>query len=355
MRIFIVLLFLSVGVSICAQEENYELVWSDEFDGNGAIDATKWHHQTLLPNGNSWYNGEIQHYTNRMENSFVSGGTLKIVAKSETFSDQGVTKSHTSARLNSKYAFTYGYVEIRAKLPTGVGTWPAMWTLGQNITEPGGYWSASNGTTSWPACGEIDIMEHWGDNQNFVQSAMHTPSSFGDTQNKGGQVVPAASSEFHIYTLEWTPEQMIFKVDGVEHYTYDPPVQNPSTWPFDAPQYILLNVAVLPNILDSFDESALEVDYIRVFQDPTLSLEEPTVDASIQLFPNPVTDTLSVRVPAAFLGARASLYLLSGQELHNAEIQNENTTIDVSEYAKGVYILTLEKEGQRVIRKVVKR
>ncbi len=355
MRIFMVLLFLGLGASISAQEENYELVWSDEFDGNGVIDATKWHHQTQLPNGDSWYNNEIQHYTNRTENSFVSEGTLKIVAKSENFADQGVTKTHTSARLNSKYAFTYGYVEIRAKMPFGVGTWPAMWTLGQNIIEPGGFWSQSMGTVSWPECGEIDIMEHWGDNQNFVQSALHTPSSFGDTQNKGGQVIPTVSSEFHLYSLEWTPEQMIFKVDGVEHYTYSPSNQNAATWPFDAPQYFLLNVAILPNISDSFDESTLEIDYIRVFQDPALSVDDFTVENSTELYPNPVIDTLSVRVPAAFVGAKATIYSLTGQELYNTTIQNETTAIDVAGFAKGVYILRLEKEGQRVTRKVVKQ
>ena len=141
-------------------EGEYELVWSDEFDGTGAIDSDKWFHQTLLPNGNSWFNGELQHYTNRTDNSYLADGYLHIVAKKESFTDQGRTKSYTSARLNSKYAFTYGRVEISAKLPTGRGTWPAIWTLGQNITENGGYWTSTNGTTGWPACDEVDIMQH---------------------------------------------------------------------------------------------------------------------------------------------------------------------------------------------------
>ena len=116
------------------------LVWSDEFDGNGAINSANWFHQTQLPAGGSWYNNEVQHYTNRTDNSSVSNGTLKIVAKKESFNDQGHTKQYTSARLNSKFAFTYGRVEIRAKLPTGVGTWPAIWMLGKNINEDGGFW-----------------------------------------------------------------------------------------------------------------------------------------------------------------------------------------------------------------------
>lgn len=178
-RYLILLSLLVCSILVYGQPDNYEIVWSDEFDGNGAIDSEKWHHQTQLPNGGSWYNGEIQHYTDRIENSFVSNGTLKVVAKKETYTDQGFTKTHTSARLNSKFAFTYGYVAVRAKLPQGVGTWPAIWTLGQNITEPGGYWYDTNGTVGWPNCGEIDIMEHWGSNQNFVQRLPIHPRVLG--------------------------------------------------------------------------------------------------------------------------------------------------------------------------------
>ncbi|MGB0431516.1 MAG: glycoside hydrolase family 16 protein, partial [Bacteroidia bacterium] len=115
------------------------LVWSDEFGGEGAIDNEKWHHQTQLPEGNSWYNGELQHYTNRIENSYQKDGYLHLVAKRENFTDQGVTKDYTSARLNSKFAFTYGRVDVKAKLPEGPGTWPALWFLGKNIDEDGGF------------------------------------------------------------------------------------------------------------------------------------------------------------------------------------------------------------------------
>jgi beta-glucanase (GH16 family) len=242
------------------------LVWSDEFNGTGAITATNWFQQTQLPNGDSWYNNEQQHYTNRQVNAYVSNGTLKITAKKEVFTDQSVTKQYTSARLNSKFAFTYGRVEVRAKLPIGGGTWPAIWMLGKNVIEPGAYWSSTNGTLNWPACGEVDIMEHWGNNQNYVQSAMHTPSSFGGTVNLGGQTIATASSDFHIYTLEWTAQKMVFKVDGVTHYTYEPAVKDASTWPFDAPQYLLLNVAMQPYIDPNFVSSAMEIDYVRVYQ-----------------------------------------------------------------------------------------
>ena len=257
----------SKTVTVFVAENGLQLVWSDEFDGNGAINTTKWFHQTQIPAGGNWYNGEIQHYTNREDNSYVSDGLLKIVAKKETFNDQGFTKQYTSARLNSKYAFTYGRVEVRAKLPTGVGTWPAIWMLGKNINETGAYWQTQgHGNIGWPACGEIDIMEHWGDNQNYVQSAMHTPSSFGGTVNHGGQNIPTASSEFHIYVLEWSSEKMVFSVDDAIHYTYNPTVKNSSTWPFDSDQYLLLNIAIQSSIESSFTQSAMEIDYVRVYK-----------------------------------------------------------------------------------------
>ena len=261
------LLLLLSSIALFAQNNTYQLVCSDEFNKDGSVNDSKWHHQIQLPNGSSWYNNEIQHYTDRTENSSVSQGTLKITALKENFTDQDVTKGYTSARLNSKFAFTYGRVEIRAKLPSGIGTWPAIWMLGKNINEPGGYWTKSYGKLGWPACGEIDIMEHWGNNQDFVQSAMHTPSSSGETVNKGGRTITGVSQEFHVYAMEWTKNEIIFSVDGMEHYRYAPAVKNPETWPYTADQYLLLNLAILPEIQPTIEKAVLEVDYVRVYQE----------------------------------------------------------------------------------------
>lgn len=326
------------------------LVWSDEFDGNGAIDATKWFHQTLLPNGDSWYNGEIQHYTNREDNASVNGGFLKITAKKESFTDQGVTKEYTSARLNSKFAFTYGRVEVRAKLPTGGGTWPAIWMLGKNINEPGGYWADTYGTVNWPACGEIDIMEHWGDNQNYVQSAMHTPSSFGGTINKGGQVIPTASTAFHVYELIWTPERMVFSVDGVEHYVYHPDDRNSNTWPFDAEQYLLLNIAIEADIDPAFTESSMDIDYIRVYQESALSVEEVRKE-KVQVFPNPVQNMLRLKVPDHYIGKTASVYTITGARVETFTLTDSLVEKDWTTYKQGIYILKIEaSSGEKVYR-----
>ncbi|MDA0718946.1 MAG: family 16 glycosylhydrolase [Bacteroidetes bacterium] len=328
------------------------LVWSDEFDYTGPIDSEKWHHQTLLPNGGSWYNGEIQHYTNRIENSFVSDGTLKIMAIRENYTQQGVTKEFTSARLNSKFAFTYGRVEVRAKLPFGVGTWPAIWTLGQNITEPGGYFYSNYGTTPWPACGEIDIMEHWGINQNYISSATHTPSSYGGTVNVGGRYVDNVSSEFHIYRLEWSETRLIFSVDNQVHYIYEPSVQNMETWPFDLNQYILLNVAVLPDIVDTdFTQDAMEIDYVSVYQN-NLSTDDRESD-SFRIYPNPSSDFIQIKGDVQ----NRLTYRLSnnlGQVLKQGVVGVQSNSIDITSLPAGLYFLELADGKAHQITRILK-
>ncbi|MBT8305006.1 MAG: family 16 glycosylhydrolase [Bacteroidia bacterium] len=336
------------------------LVWSDEFDGSGAINTSKWFHQTQLPNGGSWYNGEIQHYTNRVDNSFLSNGNLSILAKKETFSDQGYSKDYTSARLNSKFAFTYGRIEIKAKLPTGVGTWPAIWMLGKNITEPGAYWyNEGYGTTGWPACGEIDIMEHWGNNQNYVQSAMHTPSSFGGTENKGGQVIPTASTEFHIYELIWTSEKMTFSVDGTVHYTYNPEVKDANTWPFDAEQYLLLNIAIEPTIDPGFTQSAMEIDYVRVYQESVLSNNSEIAQLEDKLYPNPVRDSLQLKVfNSDNRVVHYKILDINGRLISNKHqrLNDQQLTINVDFLKQGVYFLKLENDEDQIsTHKFIKR
>jgi len=320
------------------------LVWSDDFDTNGAIDNTKWFHQTQLPTPGSWYNGEVQHYTNRTANAIVENGFLKIIAKKESFTDQGYTKQYTSARLNSKFAFTYGRVEVRAKLPSGVGTWPAIWMLGKNINENGGYWDTQGyGTTGWPACGEIDIMEHWGTNQNYVQSAMHTPSSYGGTVNLGGQTVPTASTDFHVYAMEWTPQKMVFSVDGVIHYTYNPPVKDNSTWPFDADQYLLLNVAIQSVIDPNFTQSAMEIDYVRVYQETPVSTAKVDHSLNQNYYPNPVVSELNITIEHADAqNVALKIYNMNGKliKTYNKTVNNNNISLDnLHNLSGGMYMV----------------
>jgi beta-glucanase (GH16 family) len=327
------------------------LVWSDEFNINGAVNATKWFAQTQLPASGSWFNNELQHYTNRLSNAFVSTDMLNIVAKKENFTDQGQTKSYTSARLNSKFAFKYGRVEMRAKLPTGAGTWPAFWMLGKNVTEAGAYFQTQGfGTTDWPACGEIDIMEHWGTNQNYVQSATHTPSSFGNTVNLGGRSIATASSDFHIYTLDWTADKLVFKTDGVTHYTYNPAVKDATNWPFNAEQYLLLNLAIDPNITPNYTQSTFFVDYVRVYQAGTVATES-LENQAVKYYPNPVQDELNIEIandaPNPIL---VKIYDIQGSLLKTAVCEPENgrfTLKNLNNLPVGLYFLCYEYNGKQ--------
>jgi len=251
--------FISSNITITVQignDSGLNLIWSDEFNYTGSPESTKWNYN-IGRGDNGWGNGEAQYYTSRLENVKVEDGYLTITAKKENY--EGAEYTSTRLLTQGKFDFTYGKVEVRAKLPIGAGTWPAIWMLGSSIN-----------TVGWPTCGEIDIMEHVGNNQGTVQSAMHTPSSYGGTVNHGSQYLDDVSSEFHVYAVEWTSEKMIFSVDDVVHYTYNPTTKNSDTWPYDADQFIILNVAMgggFGGAIDpNFISSTMVIDYVRVYQ-----------------------------------------------------------------------------------------
>jgi len=246
---------------------NYFLVWGDEFLYDGNLDNSKWHHQIIPPNNGSWWNGEVQHYTNNLKNSFVSEGTMKIVAIKENYTVDNSTKNYTSARLNSKFGFKYGRVDVRAKLPSTGGTWPAIWTLGTNINEVGNYFGDSEGSVGWPKCGEIDIMEQNGWNKNELYGYFHYANSQG-VYNSHGDVtnINNTSGTYHVYSMEWTKDKIRILVDDKEFVS----LNNTADVPFDNPHYLLLNIAIGGNLggdIDpSFSQDRMEVDYVRVFQ-----------------------------------------------------------------------------------------
>ena len=213
-------------------EETATLVFSDEFEYEGSPDPEKWYHQVIpIISGTDWANGELQHYTARIENSYVSSGTLKIKAIKENYTYNNATKSYTSARLNSKFAFKYGRVEVRAKLPAEAGTWPAIWTLGANINETGNYFGQQFGNVGWPACGEIDIMEQRGWDKSTTLGYFHWGDTFtGEYKNEGGDLaVSNTAEEYHIYAVEWDESSINVMVDEVTVYE----LSNTSDKPFD--------------------------------------------------------------------------------------------------------------------------
>ncbi len=324
-----------------------DLVWSDEFNSNGAIASNNWFQQTQLPYGGSWSNGEVQHYTNLLSNSYVNSGFLNIVAKKETFTDQGVTKNYTSARLNSKFSFKYGRIDVRAKLPLEAGTWPAIWLLGKNINEPGAYFSSTYGTTNWPACGEIDIMEHgiFGSQVNYVQSTLHTPSSYGSSINYGGVVASDLANNYHVYSMNWSPNQISFLLDGVIYYTYNPAVKDASTWPFDKEQYLLLNVAmggIAGTIDPNFTQSSMSIDYVRVYQNTTVDTQAPTnfsatvgtiSGSSVELLLNGLDNSGNVTYTIDYGSGASSTFSPSGVQkslIINNLVPNTNYTFTVT-------------------------
>lgn len=228
-----------------------KLVWSDEFDTNGAPDATKWGYD--IGNNNGWGNNELEYYTNRTDNAIIENGILKIKAKKEDFSGF----HYTSARMltKDKFAFTYGKVEARAKLPEGVGTWPAIWMLGSDI-----------GTAGWPACGEIDIMEHLGRDLNNIYGTFHYPGHSGGSANGATKMITGATTEFHIYSLEWDAQLIKIFVDGSLIHS----LPNSSAVPFNHDFFLIMNVAMGGNFGGALDpnitSATMEVDYVRVYQ-----------------------------------------------------------------------------------------
>ena len=247
--------------------EDLTLIWSDEFDYEGSPDIDKWHHQTIAPNNGSWWNGELQHYTDRLENSSVNNGTLKIKAKKEQYEFDDSSKSYTSARLNSKFSFRYGRIDVRAKLPKGSGTWPAIWTLGANINEIGNYFGDQFGNVGWPACGEIDIMEQNGWNKNNVIGHLHWEDNSGQYKNQGGtKSIENSYDEFHTYSLVWDSSKISILLDDNTFFN----MANTSNNPYDNDHYLLINIAVGGNlggdVPSNFSEEIMEIDYIRIYQ-----------------------------------------------------------------------------------------
>ena len=240
-------------------ENKYQLVWSDEFDYKGLPDSSKWSYDV---GGHGWGNDELQYYTEvRTKNARVKNSTLIIEAHKEDYEG----KNYTSARLvtKNKGDWKYAKVVVRAKLPEGTGTWPAIWML---PTE----WSYGG----WPESGEIDIMEHVGYEENVVHGTIHCEAyNHVKGTHKGKKItIPDATSAFHDYKLEWTAEKIEIFVDDNHYFTFENEGTGWETWPFDKKFHLILNIAVggswggAHGVDDSIFPQQLVVDYVRVYQ-----------------------------------------------------------------------------------------
>jgi beta-glucanase (GH16 family) len=258
------------SVTVCASPlraqsptipNGYKLVWSDEFDGNGLPDPKKWVYDTEA-NRTGWYNNEKQYYAvKRLQNSKVANGNLTITARKERLMsahDYG-GQGYTSARLitRGKANWTYGHFEIRARLPCGLGTWPAFWMLG-----PEGI--------PWPDNGEIDIMEQVGKAPSKITGTIHTKATAGTFGIGGETTVRDACRRFHTYYTTWTADAISIGVDGKSYLTYKNPGKGSASWPFDTPHYLLVNLAIGGDMTGKIDDKifpvSMDVDYVRSYQ-----------------------------------------------------------------------------------------
>lgn len=265
--------FLSAGILLglasCQADEgqmleqrNWQLVWSDDFDGAAGTlpDPAKWTFD-VGTGGNGWGNQELQYYTNRPENAALDGeGHLVITAKKETFSGA----PFTSARIKTQGLFTqaYGRIEARLKTPYGPGLWPAFWMLGANIDSAG-----------WPQCGEIDVMELRGQAPNIINGSVHGPGYSG-----GAAITRSFSftgkrfdTDFHLFAIEWGKDYIDYFVDKTL-YQRITPADLTGEWVFDHPVFILLNVAVggnyvgFPTSQTPFPQR-MTIDYVRAYRE----------------------------------------------------------------------------------------
>ncbi len=245
----------TVPITITVAPHVLSLVWSDEFNTDGAPDPAKWGYDLGdgCPNNCGWGNSEAEYYTKRPENAIVQNGVLKINVIKESYSG----KPYTSARLLSKdkFDFKYGKVEVKAKLPAGKGTWPAIWMLGSDISSAG-----------WPACGEIDIMEHLGNNLNTIYATLHYPGHSGGSANGATKFVDSVTTAFHIYSLDWSPTVINISADGQLIHS----VPNSQALPFNHNFFFILNIAMGGNFGGSIDPAftngTMEIDYVRLYK-----------------------------------------------------------------------------------------
>ena len=235
---------------------DWQLQWSDEFAHDGTPNPALWDCEVGRVR-----NGELQHYTrDRLANARVENGHLVIEARREDFA--GATFTSASLITLGRAAFTHARIEVSARLPRGRGVWPAIWLLGTNRSEVG-----------WPACGEIDVMEFVGFEPDAVHQTVHTAKYNHMHRNSRGTRVSmtAPSDGFHIYAVEWDRERMLFSIDGSTTFTVTNDNTGTESWPFDAPFYLLLNVAVggtwggQHGVDESVFPQQMAVDWVRVW------------------------------------------------------------------------------------------
>ena len=260
MKHFVKYFFLLLAITIlqsCAETKPWELVWSEEFEYSGSPATENWDYEI-----GHVRNYEMQYYTDKLDNVRVEDGLCIITARLEG------ADSITSASINTlgKKDFLYGRIEVRAQIPSALGSWPAIWMMGTNRSELG-----------WPACGEIDIMEHVGYDPDFIHATIHNTAYNHNLGTSKGNMIEIKDpwADFHVYAVEWFEDHMDFFMDDSLYFTFENDMAgNNDTWPFDKPHYLLLNLAYggMWGGQMGVDTTLLpleyKIDYVRYYKQP---------------------------------------------------------------------------------------
>ncbi|HYC86785.1 MAG TPA: carbohydrate-binding protein [Chryseosolibacter sp.] len=264
-----------------AQAQNYQLVWSDEFNYSGLPDAGKWTFEDWAPRH---VNNELQRYVpNRLENCRVENGMLVIEARRDWYNGS----EYSSARIHSakKGSWTYGRMEARMRLPGGLGTWPAFWMMPDDWTK---YGINPETNSYWPNCGEIDIMEYVGYDKGKVHGSVHSSKYYfkKGNQRTGTTTVADAETAFHVYAIEWSASKIDFFVDNTKYYTVTNDGTGWESYPFNYDFHLIFNLAVggdwggAQGVDPNIWPRRLEVDYVRVYKQAACPVT--TTPATIQ-------------------------------------------------------------------------
>jgi len=323
-KLFAFLLFISNTV-----HGQWALIWSDEFDGN-QLDGSKWIQET---GGNGWGNNESQYYTSGTNNMSFSQGQLIITAKKEQFG----FNAYTSAKISTKGKFStrYGKIESRISCPQGKGLWPACWMLGTSIDQ-----------VSWPACGEIDIMEHIN-----TEMKIHGTAHWDNMGHQyWGGIIANDPADFHDYSIVWDSTKIRWYMDGTLYYQLNIANNANGTEEFQKNFYLILNLAVGGNWPGYPDQTTvfpaeMKIDYIRVYQ-PQVVASTDDVNELISLYPNPAKDELRLITDEPLFVY--TIYSLDGKRVVSHSGLNPIEFVSIKDLPLGSYFISLEKDGQIV-------
>jgi beta-glucanase (GH16 family) len=326
-KYFTIICFLILAITVNAQ---WSLVWSDEFDYTGAPDSKKW----AIETGPGLYNGELQYYKNSSNNVRVENGNMILEVIQESYGGRNYTSGKVYTK--TKAYWTGGKFEARLLLPKGNGIWPAFWMM-----------PVSDTYGTWPASGEIDIMEWWSWDANATFGNYHVKDYYGKYGKRVSVTNPSAN--WHVYAIQWSSSKIEFLLDNVIYATYNNPGTGSTSWPFDKPFYIILNVAVegsSPGNEGTWTKKTMEIDYVRVYNS-TVSVQEEN-SYNLNIYPNPAYDMLTVSRPNTFDDCSISIFNILGRQVKYITSKEQDIHIPISELQPGIYVASVNDKYKKV-------